>query len=202
MPRFLTKRSPSSGTAGWVAVAAIVALGAACLAGSPLYLSSVATAAVHSELNNNCLADVSLQIPVGGAQPDRITNLENLASTFDAHTEPSVLARIAPGVLVDNGVEGTRPFRANLLYRDGQEQNLLRTVTPLTADDQVLAPEWMSPPRGTKPGDELTLFTEDRNGDVDFQQVMHVVDTYPTVPTRPESSYWCGLRRVLPIRRQ
>ncbi len=104
MLRFISKRTRSSGTAGWVAVAAIVALGSACLAGSPLYLSSVATAAVHSELSHICLADVSLQIPIGGAQPDRISSLEELASEFSQHTEPSVLTRIAPGVLVDNGV--------------------------------------------------------------------------------------------------
>ena len=89
---------------------------------------------------------------------------------------------------------GARPFRVNLLYRDDQENNLLRTVKPLTADNQVLAPEWMNPPAGTKPGAVLHLFTEDSKGDVDFQQEVHVVDTYPLVPTRPESSYWCGLR--------
>ena len=194
MVRFLPKRSHSSGTAGWVAVAAIVALGSACLAGSPLYLSSVATAAVHSELSHICLADVSLRIPMGGAQPDTISSLENLASKFSAHAEPSVLTRIAPSVEVDPGRPDVRPFRVNLLYRDDQEQNLLRSVKPLAADDEVLAPEWMKPPGGTKPGDVVNLFTEDSNGDVDFQQPVRVVDTYPLVPTRPESSYWCGLR--------
>lgn len=37
-----------------MAVAAIVALGAACLAGSPLYLSSVGSAAVQNELRHTC----------------------------------------------------------------------------------------------------------------------------------------------------
>ena len=92
----IATRSRSSGTAGWVAVAAIVALGSACLAGSPLYLSSVATAAVHSELNHICLADVGLRIPMGGAQPDVIARLENLAAPFSQLTEPSVITRIAP----------------------------------------------------------------------------------------------------------
>ncbi|HEX3088444.1 MAG TPA: hypothetical protein VHQ23_07290 [Ilumatobacteraceae bacterium] len=175
-------------------MAAIVALGSACLAGSPLYLSSVATAAVHSELGHICLADVSLQIPMGGAQPDTISSLENLASKFSAHTDPSVLTRIAESVQVDLGQPDVKPFRVNLLYRDDQENNLLRPMQPLTGDDQVLAPEWMNPPAGTKPGDVLHLFTEDSQGDVDFQQEVHVADTYPLVPTRPESSYWCGLR--------
>lgn len=39
MPRSPSKRHRRSGTSGRVAVAAIVALGSACLAGSPLYLS-------------------------------------------------------------------------------------------------------------------------------------------------------------------
>jgi putative ABC transport system permease protein len=154
----------------------------------------VATAAVHSELSHICLADVSLQIPMGGAQPDTITSLEHLASEFSEHTEPSVLTRIAPLVQVDAGRPGVRPFRVNLLYRDGQENNLLRPVKSPVADDEVLAPEWMSTPEGIKPGDVLTLFTEDSRGDVAFQQPVRVVDTYPLVPTRPESSYWCGLR--------
>ncbi|MEP7115523.1 MAG: hypothetical protein ABI862_19825, partial [Ilumatobacteraceae bacterium] len=192
--RFFSKRDRASGTAGWVAVAAIVALGSACLAGSPLYLSSVATAAVHSELGHICLADVGLRIPLGGAQPDVIPNLEQFAAQVSAHTEPSVLTRIAPSILVDPVTPGARPFRINLLYRDGQEQNLLRPVRAPAASDEVLAPEWMNPPRGTKPGDVLTLFAENGNGDRQFEQVVNIVDTYPQVPTRPESSYWCGLR--------
>jgi hypothetical protein len=80
------------------------------------------------------------------------------------------------------------------LYRDQQEQNLLRPVKSPAADDQVLAPEWMNPPQGTRAGDLLTLFVEDDNGERQFEQVVQVVDTYPLVPTRPESSYWCGLR--------
>jgi hypothetical protein len=192
--RFIAKRSRSSGTAGWVAVAAIVALGSACLAGSPLYLSSVATAAVRSELNSNCLADVSLRIPMGGAQPDVITPLEEFATQVSAHTERSVLTRIAPGITVDTGLPGDRPFRANVLFREGQDENLLRPVKALASDDEVLAPEWMSPPRGTKVGDVLRLSAADGDGDVAFEQTVTVVDTYPLVPTRPESSYWCGLR--------
>jgi putative ABC transport system permease protein len=192
--RFLSKRSRSSGTAGWVSVAAIVALGSACLAGSPLYLSSVATAAVHSELSHICLADVSLQIPIGGAQPDVIPSLENMAATFNTHTERSVLTRIAPFISLDNGRPDARPFRVNLLYRDGQEENLLRPVKAPAADDEVLAPEWMSPPEGTKSGAVLRLFANDGDGNLAFEQTVRVVDTYPLVPTRPESSYWCGLR--------
>src|SRR4029079_15434487 len=52
----------------------------------------------------------------------------------------------------------------------------------------------MTPPGGTKPGDVLTLFSNDANGKLHWKRVMNVVDTYPLVPTRPESSYWCGLR--------
>lgn len=194
MLRFIPMRPRSSGTAGLVAVSAIVALGSACLAGSPLYLSSVATAAVHSELGHICLADVSLRIPMGGAQPDVNSHLEALAAPLAAHTESSVITRIAPSISVDTGVANARPLRATLMYRDDQEQNLLRPVRPPVDDDQVLAPEWMSPPRGTSAGDVLTLFAEDDKGERQFEQVVQVVDTYPLVPTRPESSYWCGLR--------
>lgn len=194
MQRPFFKRSRSSGTAGWIAIAAIVSLGSACLAGSPLYLSSVATAAVHSELGHICLADVSLRIPMGGVQPDVIPSLERLAEKFSGHTEPSVLTRIAPGILVDNGRPDGRPFRVYLVFRDGLEQNLLRPVKS-PAEGQVLAPEWMSPP-GTSPGDALTLFTTKPNGDRQWKRDVTAIDTYPLVPTRPESSYWCGLRAL------
>ena len=127
MPRFIRKRAPGSGNAGQIAVAAIVALGSACLAGSPLYLSSVATGALRSELSHLCLADVGLRIPMGGVQPDRISRLDDLAAPLAAHTQPSVLTRILPGISLDNGRSGVRPFQVNLVYRDGQEQNLPAT---------------------------------------------------------------------------
>jgi hypothetical protein len=163
------------------------------LTGSPLYLSSVATAAVHNELSHTCLADVGLRIPMGGAQPDVIAHLENLAAPFSQLTEPSVITRIAPLISVDSGRPDTIPFRVILMYRIGQEQNLLRPVKS-PVDGEVLAPEWMSPPEGTTPGDVLTLFATDGQGQIRFKRVVRVADTYPLVPTRPESSYWCGLR--------
>jgi putative ABC transport system permease protein len=195
VPRSRSNQARHSGIGGWVAVAAIVALGAACLAGSPLYLSSVGSAAVQSELSHVCLADVSLRIPTGGAQPDSIARLQEMVAPLAAHTQPSVLTRIAPGISVNTAVPGSRTIRAHLVYRDGQEQNLLRPVaTP--DDDEVLAPEWMSPPAGTSPGDALSLFANDGNGDLAWKHDVTVVDTYPLVPTRPESSYWCGLRAL------
>jgi putative ABC transport system permease protein len=188
-------RRRRSGTAGWVAVAAIVALGSACLAGSPLYLSSVATAAVHSELSRTCLADVGVRIPMGGVQPDVISKLEELAAPLAAHTQPSVLTRIAPGISVEAMTAGTKPIRAYLLYRDEQEKNVLRPVrTP--RDGEVLAPEWMNPPKGTSPGDVLTISGDDPSGNASWTRLVSVADTYPVVPTRPESSYWCGLRAL------
>lgn len=74
--------------------------GGACLAGSPLYLSSVGSAAVQNELRHSCLADVGLRIPLGGAQPDSIARLQKLADPLAAHTQPSVVSRIAPGISV------------------------------------------------------------------------------------------------------
>ncbi len=110
VPSFTRQHSRCSGTAGQVAIAAIVALGASCLAGSPLYLSSVATAAVQSELGHTCLADVGLRIPMGGAQPDTIPILERMAVPLAANTQPSILTRIASSILVDTGVPDVRPF--------------------------------------------------------------------------------------------
>ena len=178
-----------------MAVAAIVALGAACLAGSPLYLSSVGSAAVQNELRHTCLADVGLVIPMGGAQPDSIARLEKMVEPISAHTQPSVVTRIAPDLSVDTGDPSGKLIRAHLVYRDGQEQNLLRTVKPV-GDGQVLAPEWMSPPAGTKPGDQVTLLSNDNSGKLAWKRTFTVVDTYPRVPTRPESSYWCGIRKL------
>ena len=182
-------RSPRSGTAGWIAVAAIVALGSACLAGSPLYLSSVATAAVQSELAHTCLADVGLRIPMRGVQPDVISNLENLAAPLAAHTQPSVLTRIAPAISVAAATPGARTIRAYIVHRAGQEQNVLRPVKSLR-DGEVLAPEWMNPPRGTLPGDVLTLSVTDSTGKLQWKRLVRVADTYPRLATRPETSYW------------
>jgi hypothetical protein len=193
VPRFFSKRSRRSGFGGWVAVAAIVALGAACLAGSPLYLSSVGSAAVQNELRHTCLADVGLGIPMGGAQPDSIARLEKMVEPIAAHTQGSVVTRIAPNLSADTGDPDGKLTRVHLIYRDGQEENLLRPVKPV-ADGQVLAPEWMSPPAGTKPGDTMTLISTDNTGKPPWTRTFTVVDTYPRVPTRPESSYWCGLR--------
>ena len=176
-----------------MAVAAIVALGAACLAGSPLYLSSVGSAAVQNELRHTCLADVGLRIPMGGAQPDLLARLQTMAEPLAAHTQPSVVTRIAPDISATTSDPDGKVIRVHLIYRDGQEQNLLRPVKPV-GDGQVLAPEWMNPPAGTAPGDQLTLFANDNNGKVSWKRTFTVVDTYPLVPTRPESSYWCGLR--------
>jgi putative ABC transport system permease protein len=178
-----------------VAVAAIVALGAACLAGSPLYLSSVGSAAVQNELRHSCLADVSLIVPMGGAQPDSIARLEKMVEPIAEHTQPSVVTRIAPDLSVDTGDPTGKLITAHLVYRDGQEQNLLRPVKPV-GDGEVLAPEWMSPPAGTKPGDKVTLLSNDNNGKLAWKRTFTVVDTYPRVPTRPESAYWCGLRKL------
>ncbi|MGZ4770166.1 MAG: hypothetical protein ACXVLX_16020, partial [Ilumatobacteraceae bacterium] len=74
------QRSGRWGSGGRVAVAAIAALGSACLAGSPLYLSSVATGAVHSELAHTCLADVGLQIWMDGGRPDSDVRLSALSA--------------------------------------------------------------------------------------------------------------------------
>jgi putative ABC transport system permease protein len=191
--RLFSFRSRRSGLGGWVAVAAIVALGSACLAGSPLYLSSVGTAAVQNELRHTCLADVGLGIPMGGVQPDSIERLQKMLAPIAAHTEPSVVTRIAPKVLVDTDGPDAKMIRTNLIYRDGQEQNLLRPVKPVH-DGEVLAPEWMNPPAGTSPGEKLTLINNDRNGTLMWKKTVTVADTYPLVPTRPESSFWCGLR--------
>jgi putative ABC transport system permease protein len=196
VPGLITKRFRRSGAAGLVAITAIVALGSACLAGSPLYLSSVATAALQSELAHTCLADVGVRIPMRGAQPDVITSLEHLAAPLAAHTQPSVLTRIAPSIDVAADVAGARPIKAYLVYRTGQAQNLLRSVKA-PRDGEVLAPEGMNRPRGTSPGDVLTLSVPGSVGQVPWKRLVSVADTYPPLPTRPEPAYWCGLRSLL-----
>ncbi len=188
------QRSGRWGSGGWVAVAAIVALASACLAGSPLYLSSVATGAVHSELAHTCLADVGLQIWLDGARPDSEVRLSALSAPLAAHTQPGVLTRIAYFVGIKTDVPGVPLVRAYLMYRDGQEHNLLRSVTP-PGVGEVLAPDWLFPPGGTQPGDVLALSnTVGPQGVEKWSRTVRVVDTYPLVPTRPEAAYWCGLR--------
>jgi putative ABC transport system permease protein len=186
-------RTHHSGIGGMVAVASIVALGSCCLAGSPLYLSSVATAALQSELGRTCLADVGLKIGLDGVQPDVNALLVSMAAPLAAHTQPSVLTRVAPFISVVGSFPGATPFNAVLVYRDNQEKNLLRPVKS-PRDNEVLAPEAMSPPRGTAPGDVLTLSATYQPEANRWTLVVKVADTYPLVPTRPESAYWCGLR--------
>jgi putative ABC transport system permease protein len=157
-----------------------------------LYLSSVATAAVHNELAHTCLADVGVQIWMDGSKPDSEVRLA-VSAPLAAHTQPGVLTRIDYFVGIKTDVPGVAPVRAYLMYRDGQEQNLLRTVKPPGAGE-VLAPEWLFPPNGTRPGDVLALSSTSGQGVVTWSQTVAVIDTYPLVPTRPEAAYWCGLR--------
>ena len=91
---------------------------------SPLYLSSVATAAVHSELASICLADVSLRIPMGGAQPDVDRPPRRNGRDHSPRTpQPSVLTRIAPAIFVDTGDAGAKtvPSPPRVPRRSGAE---------------------------------------------------------------------------------
>ncbi|HEX2784968.1 MAG TPA: hypothetical protein VHN36_15400 [Ilumatobacteraceae bacterium] len=188
------QRSGRWGSGGWVAVGAIVALGSACLAGSPLYLSSVATAALQNELSHTCLADVALHLPIAASQPDASDKLAALAAPLAAHTQPGVLTRIAYNPILDIG-GGHLPVHANLVYREGQENNLGRQVT-LPADGEVLAPDWLGAPEGIHAGEVFTLSAKNTKGRVIWTHTVKVADTYPQVPTRPEPAYWCGLRNL------
>jgi putative ABC transport system permease protein len=175
-----------------LAIAAIIALGAVCLAGTPLYLSSVATAAMQSELNRTCLADVALHIPVAASQPDASAALSELTAPLAKHTQPGVLSRVARLVILDIG-GGQLPRQAFLVYREGQEQHLQRGVATPGAGE-VLTPEWLGAPHGPRPGDTVTLTAKNSKGVVIWTHPVKVADTYPLVPTRPEPAYWCGLR--------
>ncbi|MEY2553887.1 MAG: putative transport system permease protein, partial [Ilumatobacteraceae bacterium] len=188
------QRSSRWGSGGWVAVAAIVALGSACLAGSPLYLSSVATAALQSELAHTCLADVGLHIPIAGSRPDPSAELTALAAPFAAHTQPGVLTRIGTGAILDIG-GGHLPVRTYLVYREGQAANLGRAVTP-PKDAEVLAPDWLGGPDGLHAGQTFTLAVRNNKGILIWTQSVRLADIYPQVPTRPEPAFWCGIRRL------
>ncbi|HEY7627239.1 MAG TPA: hypothetical protein VH761_09225, partial [Ilumatobacteraceae bacterium] len=131
------------GGSGRVAITAIAALGSVCLAGSPLYLSSVATAALQSELAQTCLADLALVIPVAASQPDPSAALTTLTSST-GHTQPGVLTRMASNVILDLG-NGALPRRAYLVYREGQTGHLERAVTE-PGPGEALAPEWLNAP--------------------------------------------------------
>ena len=152
----------------------------------------MATAAVHSELAHTCLADVGLQISMDGTQPDAAVRLSSLSA---AHTQPGVLTRIGYSVGIKTDVPGVPPVRANLVYRDHQEQNLAHPVAA-PGEGEVLAPDWLFSPKGTRPGDVLTLVSTNGHGVVYWTQTMRVADTYPLVPTRPEPAFWCGLRTL------
>ena len=50
------------------------------------------------------------------------------------------------------------------------------------------------PAAGHKTGRHVDAYRTDDTGKPPWTRTFTVVDTYPRVPTRPESSYWCGLR--------
>ena len=133
-------------------------------------------------------------LPIAASQPDASDKLAALAAPLAAHTQPGVLTRVAYNVILDIG-RGHLPVRANLVFREGQENNLGRHVTPPT-DGEVLAPDWLGAPEGTHAGDVFTLSAKNNKGVVIWTHTVNVVDTYPLVPTRPEPAYWCGLRNL------
>ena len=183
-----------TGAGGPVAIVAVAALGAACLAGSPLYLSSVASGALQDELAQTCLADVGVLIPMTSISTDDGHRLDEAATPLGRHTQPSVLTAFAL-VSADVGGPGVPPTTVWLLDRPGQEANLGR---PLAApgDGEVLVPEWLGAPHGLHAGDTLSLHTADDNGVEQWRKAVRVANTYPAVPTRPEPAFWCGLRRL------
>ena len=171
------------------------ALGAVCLAGSPLYLSSVASGALQDELAHTCLADVSVLIPMASVSPDDGHRLDvAAAAALGRHTQPGVLTAFAI-VLADVGGPGAPPTRVFLLNRPGQEANLGRPVIA-PRDGEVLVPESLGAPRKVLAGDTLSLHTVDASGVEQSRMSFRVADTYPAVPTRPEPTFWCGLRSL------
>lgn len=185
-----------------VAVAASVALGVGSLAGATWFESSVGSAALQAQLAATCATDVGVTVYVtddAAAQEllDAVAVIDHTRAPIEM-TEPP---HVSLSVIGDDTGSSTSMW---VLWRAGQFDEL--GIEP-SADDEVLLPDWYVDGGAVEVGDVVEFDLGDRirvlddDGQLAWLDLagvppiaLTVAGTYPGIPTRPEPSFWCGLR--------
>ncbi len=203
MNRIRGNRAPWRGSS--LAIAAAAALGVGSLVGSTLFESSVGSAAVQAQLDATCATDsgVTLYVTDGTAERRAVD-----AAAATGHTEAPIVGTQTPLVGFDVAdADPSRHGRMSLLSRQGQFDDL--GVDAPGAGD-VLLPDWYVGDGTVVVGESVEIDLGDRvrvlndDGQLDWIDLsalgpvaLTVSGTYPAIPTRPEPSFWCGLRDQL-----
>jgi hypothetical protein len=194
----------SQGVGGRVAVAASCALLGVCLAGGPLYVSAAASEAVQLQLDDTCLSDVAVHLPYS-SDPQLLASLDQVLTTLRQHQEPVVTHLLSTSFRLADSPAVER--RLVLVHRDGQEAQFEPPLTPVSTDE-LAVPAYLVDTGDFVPGDtELSMqapasFEIAADGSIEPGQQpdpvsMRVTATYPTIPVRPEPTFWCGFRALL-----
>jgi hypothetical protein len=182
------------------AIAAGVALLAASLAGTPLYVSSSSSAAVQQQIAASCPGEIALRLRAG--RSSLLSPLDDVAAHV-AHVKPVVLTRVATGTYTAQTAHGTSTLKLTLVTRTGQAEAVTPSVPELQLGEIAF-------PRGRFGDAELSLgqtialtppeafaveglATSPPRAPID----LHVVSAFDDIPTFPEPSFWCDLRNLL-----
>ena len=196
------------GLGGHAAVAAATALVVGCLAGGALYVSSVRSAALQTQLATVCGTAEGTELLVPSPSAPVVAELRRAAAAIGGLEAPVVTS----GTYAAGRLNATRvdrpdesPYRINLLTRTGFETELGAPVPALGLDD-VLLPEYaLGGSRGWKVGDRISVAAPARGlvlqadgtlGRVDLtpgpMATLTIVGSYPSIPVRPDPQFWCG----------
>ena len=182
------------------AIAAGVALLAASLAGTPLYVSSSSSAAVQQQIAASCPGEIALRLHAG--RSSMLTPLDDAAAHI-THVKPSILTRVATGTYTAQTAHGTSTLKLTLVTRTGQAD----AVTPPLPDLQlgeIAVPRGRLGDAALSVGQTFALTPPDVFDIVGASTTpprtpidLHVVTAFDDIPTFPEPSFWCDLRNLL-----
>ena len=193
-----------------LAVAAASGVLTVCVAGAPLYVSSVGSESVQLQLSQMCLADAGLYMFLGQAgtftfagKPIALVEdqLEQIIAGMDHAQTPVVTTRTGSWVYSKSTDEPTGPA-LYLVHREGQYDHLPGDP-PQLAEFEALVPEWTVDSFDGPGGNFFvrvpseTMVIDPETGEPAREQAtwetFHLAGAYPDIP-RPEPTYWCGLR--------
>ena len=193
-----------------LAVVAAAGVLTVCVAGAPLYVSSVGSESVQLQLSQICLADAGLYMYLGqagtltfGGKPIALVEeqLGAIIAELDHAQSPVVTTRT--GVMMySRSTDQPAGPPLQLISREGQYEHLPGDP-PALGEFDALVPEW-AVESFAGPGDTFyvrvpseTMVIDPATGEPARDQAtwkpFHLAGSYPDIP-RPEPTYWCGLR--------
>ena len=185
-----------------VAVGAGCALLAACLAGTPLLISSSASGAVQLQVEQTCGSDLALTLPFGSDESEQFLDSEvDRLQHVEAPRVTKIVGRGRDAVMLGGFADGLeRP--AVLINTDGQESNVVPALTELAPNEIAMSRQVLDA-LGLAVGDTLTvtgpgqpvLGTDGSVVDrVDPGLVtVTVAAVFDDLGFSPAPAFWCGL---------